>query len=125
MCMIEDSDGTVTSLHDCNHTARKEHKCTECCRTIERGEVYKNERYVWDGSAHTQKTCAHCQVVRAWLTATCGGWVYGGLREDIAEHFHEGCGIESGRLTIGMMRKWHRRDGRLMPIPTLKTGLAK
>lgn len=120
MCMVDFSDGTITVLHERYPTARIAHKCNECNRAISPGEKYMVERYVFDGDAKTHKTCAHCCVVRQWLASECGGWMYGGLHEDISEHGddpHYGVGVKM--LSVGMDRKWKRRDGRPWPIPRM------
>ncbi len=120
MCMIQDSDGYVTLLSNRHPVARKEHKCTECYRKITSGEKYLREAYIWDGDLVTSKVCAHCEVVRQWLSDECGGWLYGALEEDIREHAedsHYGFGVL--RLAAGMGREWTRKDGRLWPIPRL------
>src|ERR1700752_1586871 len=86
MCMIEDADGSCQVLQDQTRKARKEHRCSECSRIIRAGEDYRYEVTLYDGSCNTHKTCSHCQVSRAWLSDNCGGWVYGAVEEDIAEH---------------------------------------
>lgn len=85
MCMFDGCDEVVTVLHERYPKARKEHRCSECRRAIEIGEVYMVERYVSDGNAFTHKTCRHCQVVRQWLLAECSGFIYECIGEDIQE----------------------------------------
>lgn len=119
MCMVDYSDGCSIVLHDRNQKARKEHKCSECYRTIQRGETYNVQRCVFDGQADTYKTCAHCQVVQSWLQKECGGYMYQGVHEDIDQHRHEGYGFGVTRLSAGMSAGWKRKDGRLFPIPRL------
>jgi hypothetical protein len=117
MCMIDYCDERATVLHEQNRVARKQHKCSECQRQILTGEQYMHEAIVNDSSVDIFRTCEHCQVVREWLSEECGGWAYGGVEEDIREHFYEGYGLPVGRLAAGMSRHWRRRDGRLMPVP--------
>lgn len=119
--MIDYSDGYSVVLDDRNHKARKPHKCSECYRIIQAGETYNVQRIVFDGDANSYKTCQHCQVVKSWLVKECGGYVYQGVYDDIAEHAGEGYGIRVKMLRIGMSRKWRRRDGRMWPIPKLPT----
>lgn len=119
MCMIDGSDDRVNLLAEDWRTARKDHKCGECARVIPKGELYLVERWVYDGSATTHKTCRHCHRVRAWLGNECGGWIYGSVREDILEHVHEGYyGVSVKMMAIGMQRKWQREDGRMWPLPS-------
>lgn len=83
MCMIDLADTPVTMLKSKMTTARKLHKCAECQRVIESGERYMVERFVSDGRAYTHKTCKHCLVVRDWIMAECGGWIFGDVEEDL------------------------------------------
>lgn len=117
MCMYEGSD-PATLLHSRAQKARKEHKCSECHRSIMPGEKYLAERFVFEGSASSLKVCRHCQVVRDWLTKECGGYVYEGLAEDIHEHAQESYGIGVKMLAVGIWKKWQRKDGKLWPIPS-------
>lgn len=118
MCMIEDADGYCTVLREHHRIARKEHKCTECHRTIGIGESYLSEAPLFDGDVSGWKTCAHCQRVRGWLTAECGGWMWGGIEEDIREHAEDSrYGVGVKLLAVGMDRQWRRRDGRMWPLP--------
>lgn len=119
MCMVDMADERVIVLHERQHKARIEHKCRECGRNIRVGEHYTVERYVFDGSATSHKTCSHCMVVRDWLSAECGGFLYGSIEEDIVEHAREGYGIEVIKLAVGMRRNWTTRKGTLMSTPKL------
>ena len=120
MCMIDNTDGMVTELHSETRKAVKEHKCSECRRLIGKGELYLHEGYVWDGKKHTHKTCRHCQVVRDWLSAECGGWCYGSVEEDIWDHVNDGYyGKAVVMLAVGMRRYWRTKDGRLYRVPSV------
>jgi hypothetical protein len=99
--------------------ARKPHKCGECLRTIEPGEIYEKTVGIHEGDFDTYITCEQCVSVRDWLQKVCGGWIYSMVEEDIAEHFREGYGIWLGRAAVSMRRKWRRRDGSLMGPMTL------
>lgn len=113
MCLIDDGDGYVTVLSAARRRARKAHRCTECQRTIGVVEQYQHEATIFDGDFEVHRICAHCMRVRAWLDRNCGGWLYGGLWEDISEHDE----IRARILADGMRRKWTRRDGTLWSIP--------
>ncbi len=65
--------------------ARKEHVCTECRRTIERGERYEYAFTSFDGGTDTYKTCVDCVSVRD--SFFCNGWGYTMVWEDLEEHF--------------------------------------
>jgi hypothetical protein len=118
--MIDDAD-TVTMLEYARPVkARKAHRCNECRRTIEPGETYQTEAFMFEGEFNRHKTCAHCWVVRDWLTAECGGMVYGQVEEDAREHVVDNpryYGTELLRAVVGMHRHWRTRKGRLMPVP--------
>jgi len=118
--MIDDGDGQVTALGNATPTARKAHKCAECYRTIEPGERYFVDRYLWEGKMHNHKTCAHCNVVRQWLYEECGGWLYSGIKADIREHATSGdYPMPVLRLAVGMMWGWRTRLGRTLPVPNV------
>jgi len=118
MCMIDGAE-PVQMLSEGYRKARKEHKCSECRRPIRTGEAYYYERFKCEGDLNYHKTCAHCEVVRQWLSDECGGWVYGGVEEDIREHAQEGYGWPILRLTVAMHNNWLRRDGSLRPVPAV------
>jgi hypothetical protein len=68
-------------------SARKNHRCTECRRTIKQGESYEFVFGFSDGEAHTYKTCSHCMSLREWVKAhvPCFCWAYTMVREDALE----------------------------------------
>jgi hypothetical protein len=68
-------------------TARKPHKCGECDRDIEPGEIYERGWGIWDGCLDTHKTCLDCVSVRTAFF--CDGWLYGGIWERLHEHIDE------------------------------------
>lgn len=122
MCMIDDSDGTVTSIDEGKYrVARSKHKCMECARVIDPGESYYIEVYRFDGRVTRHKTCAHCMVVRGWLEDECGGWLYTAIEEDARQHVFDNrgyYGIDLYRAVVGMAWQWRTRSGRLLPVPT-------
>jgi len=119
--MIDDSDGPVTHIDIGRYVkARKEHRCNECRRTIRAGERYHNETFLDDNrNIKNHKTCPHCMVARGWLWDECGGWLYGGVREDVLDHWIDKGDIRLARLIVGMRRKWTTRRGALMPMPEM------
>ena len=64
--------------------ARKDHRCSECSRTIKAGESYEFVFGLGDGEGQTFKTCTHCLALRDWMTAhiPCFCWAYTMMRED-------------------------------------------
>lgn len=96
-------DGEMPSLFfESRHTARKEHKCYECRRTIRPGEQYESVRGVWEGRFEFFKTCQHCLALRDWVKAhvPCFCWMYGDVRNDAIEtalsYAHEAPGLLFG-----------------------------
>ena len=50
----------ATALANEQRTARKEHQCSECKRTIPVGEKYEYYKGLFEGDIFTEKTCADC-----------------------------------------------------------------
>lgn len=122
MCMTDDAE-RVTPINDGEYrVARKQHKCKECSRRIEPGERYHYETFRSDGDFTQHKTCAHCMVLRNWLSAECAGWVYTCVVEDFFEHSGYGRGWRFHRLARNAQESWTigRTPGttRLRAIPT-------
>jgi len=110
--------------------ARKEHKCTDCSRTIGAGEDYEHVFGVWDGSTHTFKTCKDCLSVRDVFF--CEGYVYGGLWELLTEHFCAAPDVDFDCLVeltprarervCGMIEEWWEDDDEDEPQGSQETG---
>lgn len=90
-CEYEPSSVYVAKMH----TARKQHKCDECCRIILVGERYERVFGVWDGEVDRYKTCPRCLALRnhAKENIKCLCWSHGNMIEDcieaIKEYAHE------------------------------------
>lgn len=122
MCRVDYCDERATIIADEMLVAKKDHTCDECGRFIRPGERYNRERGKFDGEMFIHKTCQHCVIAVEWMNATCGGFVYGEVEEELREHWCEDSGYrtrELARLIYGMGRNWQARKGGLMPIPTL------
>lgn len=117
MCSIDYADGYSTYLQDIHRKARKPHKCGECYRAINKGEVYLYEVVVFDEQVSSHKTCLHCEIARKWLEQNCSGFVWGEVEEDLAEHCDTGMPIEIFKYTVGMRRQWTTIKGELMKLP--------
>ena len=100
-------------------TAKKPHKCDECARDILPGEEYTSAIGKWDGTVSTFKTCRHCGVLQNWLQRECGGFLYGGLSDEMQEHAREYQSFWLWRGLASMRRRWRKRDGSRIPIPSL------
>jgi len=122
MCMVDDAD-MVTVLSDQLFRARKVAKCMECGRSIQTGELYKREGYLFEGAISTHRTCAQCLVCREWLVRECRGFLYSGIYEDLSEHFTESdypstIKRDLGRLIVGMRRQWDIKRFPRLPLTT-------
>ncbi len=127
MCMADGCD-PASVYRERVVLARKQHCCCECRRTIEPGEKYQYAFGIWDGGPpSTFHTCGHCMIAQRWLIEECGGWMFGGVEEDIADHIigagsvfdaTHGYGSGPSRLVVSMRRKWRRfSEEGLMSFP--------
>jgi hypothetical protein len=90
--------------------ARKTYRCGECNQPIEPGDTYERMVGVLDG-LDTHRSCLKCAEARRWLEVVCSTWAYGGVWEDLMEHWSEDWLYRShglGRLilTIRSPRRW-------------------
>ena len=98
-------------------TARKQHKCCECCGPIQPGQQYQLITGCWDGDMASFKTCPDCLAARTWATAQpeWGGdgehlYYFGQLEEDLsylAPEINPGDGrrFKAYRLQVHISRK--------------------
>lgn len=115
MCMFDEYE-LATVFVEKMKTSRKERRCDECIRAIQKGERYMSIRGLQDGIWWTSQHCEHCAMVAAWLKEECGGYLTRGLEEDLEQHIGEGRQDEVRilRMLAGMRRQWKRFDGRGM-----------
>lgn len=87
-CSCSDFDYEPMEVSTQSHpTARKEHKCGECGRTIKKGEIYEYMKCKLDDEWVNFKTCKQCEQIRSDY---CGP--YG----DLYTHIWELLGVELG-----------------------------
>jgi hypothetical protein len=117
MCMIDINDDRPEFSSDRTLTARKEHKCVECGRSIGVGERYRRSFMKQDGAVYDAKTCAHCDVACSWLVANCNGYIYEAVIEDFQEHATP-C-MPMLRIVVGARRQWKSfaDPARLLAMP--------
>jgi hypothetical protein len=80
MCDLE-VDGYGTELRDTQHTARKQHRCEECGRTIKPGDRYGTFTGLYEGDFFMVKHCLRCTKARHWLGKRGHGWEGGQILE--------------------------------------------
>jgi len=80
-------DDYCRTLREEQPTARKQHKCNECRRTIEAGEKYNREVSLYDGDISTYKTCLDCMSIRREFFS--GGFYYGDTKWMLRDHINE------------------------------------
>lgn len=122
--MIDYADEPFTALHEVRRRARREHKCNECGRTISVGEHYHRAGALYNHRWFTYRTCAHCDVLRQWLQANCGGFLYCGVLEDFGEHASEYRVLGWWKLRVMAGNRWARK-GALVPIPAVPVSIAE
>jgi hypothetical protein len=120
--MIDDADGYSQLYHAGWRKARKPHRCGECYRQIERGEVYHYAGGMFDGEFWDGKQCSHCNAAAQLLVRECGGFLHAGVVEDLEEHISEPLPwrMQAARYVVAMRRGWKciRKPG-LMPVPVV------
>ncbi len=119
MCWIDECDPVDFYKRDVR-TARMEHECGECGRTIAAGEKYEYVSMLYEGSWWPAKTCEHCMWARQWLSVACGGFVHHGVMEELEEHWLEDVlyrTLDLGRRIL-LIRSRYMRHGELIPVPT-------
>jgi len=83
-CVTVDVDSQA-EFHAAEHRrAGKEHKCSECGRTIGIREEYEHVSGMWDGDFSRFKTCLDCLSIRNAFF--CDGFNFEMLRDDLWEH---------------------------------------
>lgn len=83
-CVYVDFDGYWECSSSVMRKARKEHKCSECGRTIERGEKYNYFSGKWEGSFDDSKTCVDClSVIKVFF---CNGAGIGAMYDELYRH---------------------------------------
>ena len=70
-----------------NPKARKVHKCYDCKREIQPGQIYYRDTGKWDGKLKTYKMCIVCrEIIDEFF---CDGFAYGQINSDLYEHIQE------------------------------------
>jgi hypothetical protein len=72
-------------LSDSTPKARKEHKCMTCYITVNVGEVYSKEAYVYEGKVYSWITCADCALIQNDVYYWCADPDFGVGPEEFLE----------------------------------------
>jgi len=90
--------------------ARKKHYCSECGGAINPGFTYQYTFGAWDKKPSIFKTCIDCCVPQKWLSVECGGYLHGGLREEVLEHAQEYRKMFLYRWVVEMDKRRRNKD---------------
>lgn len=116
VCGCDDGDAEHLSTTHVK-AARKEHRCTDCARTIRVGESYVADTWLFEGSVDTTKGCADCAAIVDYMRAAvpCFCWMHDSLLDDALECARE-YDHESPGLVFGLLRRFvtiARKGGRV------------
>lgn len=125
MCMMsDDGESYVIYRKKPDVLAAKDHRCTECSRTINAGERYLWATGLYDGRWDVHHICGHCVQVTRWLEAVCEGWLHSVVLEDLAEHVTGHEDELRTRWNTRLLRwanaKWVDRNGELRSIESVR-----
>ena len=85
-CFSVDNGDYVIVLATNRRKARKLHRCNECRGAIFPGQTYIEERYLFEGTVSTHKTCLCCGSIRDNLFC---GHTYSQLWDDLEDFLGE------------------------------------
>lgn len=126
MCRIDYADDKGGFWREELHEARtrKEHRCSDCSRLIEKGETVTRGTWLMPGEGFTSVVmCGQCVAAGRWLKKVCGGHFWPGVIEELEEHSDEEPDLCSPalRLLIDLgKRHWNFR-GHLVPVERVRT----
>jgi hypothetical protein len=105
MCAIDGAE--YNDVHRITHVrARKTHVCEECTRSIAPGEVHQRLDALYEGRWILARTCAHCEAAGVFLDVLCGGYLVGGMGEELADHWDEYGTLGLGRIMVARRQHW-------------------
>lgn len=116
MCAIEDCEPWKVCRQE-NRRARKQHRCTECGRTIQTGERYSCITGLAEDHWQRFRICNHCLAAGRWLDIMCSGWPLTMLCDELREHSEEFQSDLLGDLYQSVRNGW--QDGQA-PIPDVE-----
>jgi len=79
-----DDDGVYSSSREL--TARKEHQCYECQRTIKKGEKFTYHSIFSDGTIANFKVCATCTSIISGFFPN--GWMFGSVKDELSDYLY-------------------------------------
>lgn len=104
----------MTHYVDTYPKARREHRCSDCGRTIRVGEKYRRGVGMDNGTAWTWKECLHCQAIVPLVVD--GDFFEEGYGDDTFTAW-EPSSVPHLRLKALWRKRWQRADGGLYPVP--------
>lgn len=105
-------DGVADVVRQEVRTARKEHQCDWCHRTIAKGQPYLYQAVADGGTVYDFKTCSWCFNLIAEHPRLRGRWMDQGLFEDIVHGLCQEYGCERattadrGVAILGEVDRW-------------------
>jgi hypothetical protein len=94
-------------------TARTQHRCDLCGRTIRPGEKYHRMAGMDGLTAWTHRECRHCAFLRGIAHEATGEFEF---HDDLIVEW-EPTTVAGVRLKALWRKKWQRADGSLYPTP--------
>lgn len=77
------------TIYECREVkGRKEHKCSECLRVIEKGERHEYAKGLWNGDFSDFRTCKTCCDMRDEIKLTC--YCHGQMMDELDERDYPG-----------------------------------
>jgi hypothetical protein len=88
---------------------RKEYKCSECMRVIEKGEKHEYAKGLWEGDFSQFRTCKTCSDMRDEINLTC--YCHGHMFDELDERDYPG--VQSVAEFLERRRQnWDRLHGK-------------
>jgi hypothetical protein len=110
---LSEYDGDCAEFHNVRTvTARREHKCCECGRVIQRGDRYESVVGKWEDEISRYRTCPLCVEIREKFNS--GGCTYTTIWEEIRDYLFpemnfkcmDGLSTEARNFILARWQQW-------------------